>query len=177
VTTPKDMESPLSPTSPTASLLAMRMNNKALDLDKGSLSLCLNHYGISHWPKPPLGKVAPKCALHHWVSDREWQYKEGIMSCSICYVNLCIGCFELFHTECDLIKKKKNILAEMKVHWDSMPRGHSKVSCEQMTPLSSFVYLLVCNKKCLQSISLFDYFDSLFLFAVKSVSRFFAIIS
>jgi hypothetical protein len=105
-----------------ADALAPRCNTKALDPKKGSLSCRLNHFGLHHCPElPPPGKVF-KCALHRWF-NRDWQYKEGIVTCTICRVNLCVPCFKLFHAEADIIGKREELMAKVEKDFKERPRA------------------------------------------------------
>ena len=48
----------------------------------------------------------PACALHGWLGK---QSRNKIMHCSSCNVNLCIDCYNIFHTEADLVAKKDEL--------------------------------------------------------------------
>ena len=91
---------------------APRVNDSSLHPDSGALRCRLDHYGKYHAPDPPEVKI-PSCALHRWAVGRETgsksQTRLNIVCCSICKVNLCISCFNTFHTVKDIISKREEI--------------------------------------------------------------------
>jgi hypothetical protein len=89
----------------------------------GSLRERISHFGNFHCPEIP-EKTRVKCALHHWF-NRDWQYYDGILKCSICQVHLCVPCFKLFHAERDLVEKKEIFMKQVEDHWNSRKRKKS----------------------------------------------------
>lgn len=60
---------------------------------------------LNHFPKS-CSSSNPQCALHQWAGSVS---QNQILFCPTCKVNLCIDCFELFHTESDLSSKKERL--------------------------------------------------------------------
>ena len=115
--------------SPPKKIMAPKLTDKVL-LPEGSMRVRLNHFDGFHCPEIPQStkdhtKSTAKCALHRWISDRKWQYTDGVYRCSICQVHLCIPCFKLFHEKRDLVEKKAILKAEMEEHWKERPRSRS----------------------------------------------------
>ena len=48
----------------------------------------------------------PSCGLHGWLGK---QSRNKVLHCSTCNVNLCVDCYEMFHTEADLVAKKDEL--------------------------------------------------------------------
>ena len=69
-----------------------------MDPKKGDLKDRLVDGG--HWPKGIAPDKDVNCQLHRWATGRKHRAK--VMKCMQCNVNLCIGCFYIFHTKPDL---------------------------------------------------------------------------
>ena len=83
------------------------VKDDALDPLKGLLKMRLYHSSVQHWPQEATGK---RCQLHRWARGREGKtVMSGVMKCSVCQVNLCLYCYNVFHKETDLIGKKGEI--------------------------------------------------------------------
>ena len=77
------------------------INDGAMQLNgnlKGRLDRCLDHL-----PTEKLSNRA-RCALHRWLGI---ETSAGLVNCMTCGVHLCMKCYRLFHTEPDLLGKKK----------------------------------------------------------------------
>jgi hypothetical protein len=121
--TPRATETPLSSGSSPAVLHCIPVRDSSLHPDKGGLRDRLNHYGNFHGPTPPKNKSA-RCALHCWF-NRNWQVMQGVVCCRHCQVHLCIDCFELFHTERDLVQKKESLMTPIAEKYKTKPRAQS----------------------------------------------------
>jgi hypothetical protein len=103
---------------------APRVTNKALDPVKGALKDRLDHTK-KHWPRPRKS-LHVKCALHQWAGIVD---RSQILLCSHCRVHLCSSCFELFHTEEDLVgnyASKHEKCCEKKPQSDGAPGEEDK---------------------------------------------------
>ena len=84
------------------------IDDKTIDPISGTLRRRFNT-AVQHFPEKPSGK-RPRCQLHRWARNREGQEVFATVStCSVCRVNLCLSCYKLFHTEANILGKKKDI--------------------------------------------------------------------
>lgn len=91
----------------TLSSKRSRISDSALHPTKGSLNCRLGNCA-SHWPKPPKGKSRQiYCQLHKWAGGRR-KYKD-VAYCVECNVNLCLTCYERFHSTWDLVAEKSEL--------------------------------------------------------------------
>jgi hypothetical protein len=65
---------------------------------------------MSHLPSRKRGK-RPQCALHNWIDARK---NTDILYCQSCNINLCIDCYEIFHTVPNLVGTKRQLTNEYK---------------------------------------------------------------
>jgi len=95
---------------------APRINDNALHPDTGHLRSRLNHFGIFHAPLPSESKH-PSCALHRWMMGRDTgscsQIRGNVVCCGVCKVNLCLQCFNVFHTAKDIVKCKEELASKL----------------------------------------------------------------
>ncbi len=82
-----------------------RVNDKALCPMNGALKDRLQVIA-GHWPRPVEHAKAPRCQVHRWAGV---EHKAGIYCCAACNVNLCIACFEMFHTQADIVQNKEEL--------------------------------------------------------------------
>ena len=96
-----------------------RMTAKTLSPNKGALKHRLD-MDYCHLPVPPTGDVKDNnvCQLHRQANrainksnDIPAGARNDVLFCEACNVNLCLRCFKLYHTERDLGKFYKDILA------------------------------------------------------------------
>jgi hypothetical protein len=96
-----------------------RMTAKTLSPNKGALKHRLD-MDYCHLPVPPTGDVKDNnvCQLHcqanraiNKSNDIPAGARNDVLFCEACNVNLCLRCFKLYHTERDLGKFYKDILA------------------------------------------------------------------
>jgi hypothetical protein len=85
------------------------MGSKALSPTRGRLKIRLNHKTANHMLVAAPGEK-PVCQLHRWV-HKEFQHKDHVKnnkpagSCAhgmrrrVCKVNLCLRCWNFFHTK------------------------------------------------------------------------------
>ena len=74
----------------------------------GQLKRRLNT-SFQHLPEVPNAKK-PRCQLHRWARDRSGtEVFSGVITCSVCRVNLCVRCYNIFHMEPFLTCKKSAI--------------------------------------------------------------------
>ena len=86
------------------------VNDRSLNPSNGNLKCCMN-VAVQHRPEHPKGKK-PRCQLHRWARGRtNSEVMAGIIHCSICHVDLCVTCFNTFHTEPNLVEHKAAIIA------------------------------------------------------------------
>ena len=93
--------------SPTCTK-APRFSAKSLSPNRGALKKRLDT-SLHHIPVPPtFWKV---CQLHRWASLEKNKLKSpvgarsGLMHCKACSVNICLHCWEMYHTCADLTSK------------------------------------------------------------------------
>ena len=77
--------------------------------ENGALN-CRLDTTLSHLPSKKRGSKS-QCALHRWTGNR---MEAGIMHCRSCNINLCLDCYEIFHTHSNLIATKEQLTAEYK---------------------------------------------------------------
>ena len=105
--TSPSLSSDSNPASATSSI-CIPVTEKNLHPLTGKLKHRLN-YSVQHYPQYPKVK-APRCQLHRWARGRDQpQVKKSVVMCSVCRVNLCIPCFNLFHKEANLTDIKSDI--------------------------------------------------------------------
>ena len=86
----------------------IRINDSTLHPVSGKLNCRLNT-SVQHFPEEPKTK-RPRCALHRWARGREeGEVMKQVLTCSVCRVNLCISCFNIFHKEANLLDRKDAI--------------------------------------------------------------------
>ena len=95
-------------------LLHMGKHKKARITDKSLCPFTGKHRmrGDSskhHWPVPDSHGSVVRCQLHSWATNGKHRSKRHVMRCETCDVRLCVECFKLFHTEVDLVGKKKDL--------------------------------------------------------------------
>ena len=65
---------------------------------------------FQHLPEVPNAKK-PRCQLHRWARDRSGtEVFSGVTTCSVCRVNLCVRCYNIFHKE-PFLTCKKGVIA------------------------------------------------------------------
>ena len=86
-----------------------RVNDASLHPTAGKLHMRLNT-SVQHLPEHSKSKK-PKCQLHRWARGRQsaGDVSSGVVTCSVCRVNLCITCYNYFHKEAHLEGKKREI--------------------------------------------------------------------
>ena len=86
------------------------INDNSLHPSSGKLRCRLNT-AVQHLPE--YSKVKKRrCQLHRWARDRKGEEAmSGIIRCSICRVDLCVKCYQVFHKEANLVDKKICIAA------------------------------------------------------------------
>ncbi len=97
---------------------APRLDNNALCPDTGQLKNRLDTT-LNHMPIVPLGKKGDaNCQLHRWAHKMQTSQhnippgaRQHVMMCRECCVNICLRCWELFHSEPNLSEKICDILA------------------------------------------------------------------
>jgi hypothetical protein len=115
---PTKKSPPETPTSSAASASkkrAPKIDSKALSPTRGRMKVRLDT-NVNHMPVVPRGPPrANVCQLHRWA-DKEFNpstddktgrkkntkpagARTGVMRCTVCNVNLCIPCWEIFHTK------------------------------------------------------------------------------
>ena len=89
--------------------------SKCIPVDDGTLHpvkgrlACRLTTAIQHFPEEPSAK-RPRCQLHRWARGREGpEVMSNIITCSICRVNLCIPCYNMFHKEANITELKERI--------------------------------------------------------------------
>ena len=107
-------ETPKSTTSSDSKKRAPKIDNKALSPTRGRMKVRLDT-SRNHMPVVPRGKPHSNvCQLHRWA-DKEFNPtadvkgrkkntkpaggRTNVMRCTVCDVNLCIRCWEIFHTK------------------------------------------------------------------------------
>jgi len=84
------------------------VNSKSLNPTSGSLNIRLNTT-MQHLPQ--LAKKRARCALHRWARNRGGgEIMAHVVTCSVCPVNLCITCYNIFHKEANL-EDLKDVIA------------------------------------------------------------------
>ena len=107
-------ESPMTTTSSASKTRVPKIDSKALSPTRGRMKVRLDT-SVNHMPVVPRGPPrANVCQLHRWA-DKEFNPSTdetgrkkttkpagawtGVMRCTVCDVNLCIPCWEIFHTK------------------------------------------------------------------------------
>ena len=120
---------PKSTTSSDSKKRAPKIDNKALSPTRGQMKVRLDT-SRNHMPVIPRGKPHNNvCQLHRWA-DKEFNPtadvkgrkkntkpaggRTNVMRCTMCDVNLCIRCWEIFHTKEHLRYHIPGILGENK---------------------------------------------------------------
>ena len=89
------------------------ITNKTLS-ERGALR-CRMDRTLDHLPMVPNAKV--KCALHRWLGFR----KEGqLLFCPECNINLCIGCYGIFHRCPNIVSMRAMLAASCTRNGDSL---------------------------------------------------------
>ena len=102
----------MPPAQPEEMKRRVGMTDKTLHPDNKNFAMRLD-IKLGHWPTIPDEKNPPRCQLHTWATDSMIRKKAKVMLCVCCNVYLCAKCFELFHTETDLVAKKNQIKQQM----------------------------------------------------------------
>ena len=90
---------------------APRLTDSSLHPDTGALRARLDHFGCFHSPIPSANKH-PSCALHRYVLGRDnpsAQTRQKIVCCTTCHINLCIPCFNTYHSVADIAGSKSDL--------------------------------------------------------------------
>ena len=120
-------ETAMSTTSSASKKRAPKMDSKALSPTRGRMKVRLDT-SVNHMPVVPRGeRFNNVCQLHRWA-DKEFnpgKDKTGkkkntkpacarghVMRCTVSDVNLCLGCWEIFHTQQHLRSHIPGILGE-----------------------------------------------------------------
>ena len=74
---------------------ASSLSNYSLDVTIGKLKCPANIHSLANFPVMPTIRD-PICACHRWENGK--RIYSSIFFCKVCKVNLCINCFEKFHT-------------------------------------------------------------------------------
>ena len=74
---------------------APSLSTSSLDVRTGKLKCRANIHGLAHFPAMPTIRD-PTCACHRWENSK--RIYSSKFFCKVCKVNLCINCFEKFHT-------------------------------------------------------------------------------
>ena len=88
------------------------MTDKTLDEKNRNFAMRLD-IKLGHWPTIPEEENPPRCQLHTWATNSKIRKKAKVLHCKCCNVFLCAQCFEIFHTEPDLVGKKAQIRRKM----------------------------------------------------------------
>ena len=116
-----------APSTPKQFIRAPKFNINALSPNKGRLKMRLDNT-LVHMPVPPPGKKEYHvCQLHRWAHSEKFNNKKGkgekktntippgarvcVCHCKACSVNLCLECFETYHTVDHLHTKIDSILS------------------------------------------------------------------
>ena len=103
----KLVDSDIASASSTSSKY-IKVNDSSLHPTLGKLNTRLNT-SVQHLPEASKAKRA-KCQLHRWARGRDGgEVFSGVITCSICRVNLCITCYNIFHKEANIEGKRKAI--------------------------------------------------------------------
>ena len=99
--------------SPTCTK-APRFSAKSLSPNRGALKKRLDTL-LQHMPLPPTSRKV--CQLHRWAALEKTRLKtpggacSGLMHCNACGVNICLHCWEMYHT-CEDLTSKIDIILE-----------------------------------------------------------------
>lgn len=92
-------------------LKGTRVNDAALDPKNGSLKHRL-YSNLDHLPEESSSQ-RPRCALHRWSGggvDLAADVRANVVYCATCNINLCVKCYQTFHTISDIKRCKQSIL-------------------------------------------------------------------
>jgi len=82
--------------------------SEPLHPSRGSL-MCRLATNCQHMPVKSKSK-RPRCQLHRWARGRDGTaVMNQIIACSVCCVDLCVECFNIFHKEANLGDWKESI--------------------------------------------------------------------
>eukprot|EP00956_Cyclotella_meneghiniana_P025071 scaffold51490_cov40-Cyclotella_meneghiniana.AAC.2 len=105
--------------NPKATTRSAKFTKNSLSRD-GKLSIRLDT-SQSHMPGVPEGSASPICQLHRWALNNgntkgdDNKLPSGsrhqVARCKSCEVNLCLSCYEIFHTKADLEAELDTILS------------------------------------------------------------------
>ena len=102
-------------TPPSAELARPQKMGKSNHLTDASVDSTTGPFGrrldrfVGHWPQKPEKQQC--CALHRCCIKMD--VRKDVVTCSCCQVNLCLDCFQLFHTLENLADRKENIAKRM----------------------------------------------------------------
>ena len=86
----------------------MSVTDATLHPSRGSL-MCRLATNCQHMPVKSKSK-RPRCQLHRWARGRDGTaVMNQIIACSVCCVDLCVECFNIFHKEANLGDWKESI--------------------------------------------------------------------
>jgi hypothetical protein len=101
-----------------------RMDSASLSPSRGRLKGRLDHVSMTHMPTQPRGAVGSAvCQLHRWahkqantdgskINGKPGGARAHVMLCKACDVNLCLGCWEIYHTQARLQSHISTILGQ-----------------------------------------------------------------
>ena len=72
---------------------------------RGAMSIRLDTQ-YDHLPQCPQ-ILKPRCALHRWGGN---EMRALIIYCATYNVNLCIGCYKMFHQNANITQSKKSLV-------------------------------------------------------------------
>ena len=103
---------------------AKKIDSQALSPTRGRLKVRLDHETRTHMPTVCLVKE-PTCQLHRWAhkefnplekmkgaNNKPSGSRSHVMRCNTCGVNLCLHCWEIFHSKPRLTIHVPDILAK-----------------------------------------------------------------
>lgn len=102
-----------------------RVSDAALDPIKGSLNKRLDHAYYRHWPSNATTQK-PRCQVHRWAIPKKKVEKsigegnvieiesrpvvmKGVHHCIDCSIDLCVGCWEAYHTIANVNELREEI--------------------------------------------------------------------
>ena len=105
-------------TPPPVTMKAPRFSADALCPNKGNLKKRLD-FSLRHLPTVPPGEKGNHvCQLHRWANRTKTSTHNippgsriSVCHCKICGVNLCLRCYEIFHTIDRLVEQINTILS------------------------------------------------------------------
>ena len=82
-----------------------QITDDSLEPESGRLRCRLNK-NPDHLPEKPMSKTPARCGLHRWLGHETCKQ---VSYCNACAVNLCIGCYKLFHQEEHRVRVKDQL--------------------------------------------------------------------